>query len=99
PLTAPAGFDAPGIPLEGITQSVAAKAIRTVKSRVVAPRRATCENLEKARQAMSGPLGYKLADEEIWRATQHRDISRNARTFLWRTVHDAHRCGSFLANW
>jgi len=33
--------------------------------------------------------------ESIWRSIRSKDISRNIRVFLWKSLHDAHRNGSY----
>ncbi|EJD54843.1 hypothetical protein AURDEDRAFT_51969, partial [Auricularia subglabra TFB-10046 SS5] len=98
-LTAPAAFDLPGIPLANITQKIATQAIRSRKSEQTMPRTATRDNVQKTRERMKQILGHELSDEDIWKATQYPDFSKRARNFLWLLMHDAHRCGKFLANW
>ncbi|KAJ7481429.1 hypothetical protein B0H11DRAFT_2419616 [Mycena galericulata] len=32
---------------------------------------------------------------KIWKSIRHKDITRQIKNFLWKTVHDAHRIGKF----
>ncbi|KZV98490.1 hypothetical protein EXIGLDRAFT_807784, partial [Exidia glandulosa HHB12029] len=98
-MTAPAAFDAPGIPLASITQKLATRVIRKSKAIRTEPGTTTEENLDHAREALAPIVKYRMPDEKIWRSTQHRDFSKEVRTFLWRTGHGGHRCGPFLENW
>lgn len=98
-MTAPAAFDAPGIPLAAITQKLATRVIRKSKTIRTEPRTRTVENLERARNALAAILRYRLPDAKIWRALLHKDFSLEVRQFLWRVIHEGLRCGPFLANW
>ncbi|KZV98642.1 hypothetical protein EXIGLDRAFT_806933 [Exidia glandulosa HHB12029] len=98
-MTAPAAFDAPGIPLSSITQKLATRVIRQSKAIRTEPRTKTVENLERARNEMAPILKFRLPDVKIWRAQMHKDFSLEVRQFLWRVTHDGLRCGPFLANW
>lgn len=98
-MTAPAAFDAPGIPLAAITQKLATRVIRKSNAIRTDPRTKTVENLERARNEMAPIVKYRQPDVKIWRSLQCKDFSRAAKWFLWRVTHDGLRCGQFLANW
>ncbi|EJD49149.1 hypothetical protein AURDEDRAFT_59751 [Auricularia subglabra TFB-10046 SS5] len=40
--------------------------------------------------------GQTPTEEQIWRATRHRDISRNVRNFQWKGIHGAHKVGKYF---
>ena len=39
--------------------------------------------------------GKMPSEDQIWKAIQHKDFSRNTQYFLWMTTHDAYRVGKY----
>lgn len=51
--------------------------------------------LDKTRNAVAKVIGNRPVDARLWKATQHPDISRNIREFLWKVMHSAYRLGTW----
>ena len=82
-----------GAKLSSLNQATAYKILRALKMKDYSKRRQTQENLKVALQA---PQLITLKEQNIWVAIRHPDLHRNARAFLWMTIHDAYMVGS---NW
>ena len=86
-----------GAKLSKITQSLSYKAIRAQKmKREYKKRRRTELNVQEAKADATTLSGVEPSGESLWKAIRHKDISREARYFLWMTFHDAYMVGS---NW
>ena len=80
-----------------MTQSLAYKAIRSRKMKYEYKKRKRTElNVQVAKIEATTLLGAEPSEESLWKAIRHKDISREARYFLWMTFHDAYMVGS---NW
>ncbi|KAL1738774.1 hypothetical protein HDZ31DRAFT_50467, partial [Schizophyllum fasciatum] len=81
-----------GATLAGLTTKTAYAALMEAKKPGV--RKQTAPNLAKVKNALRGN-GRKtqVTDKQIWNSLKNRDIRRNVRQFLYKCMHDAHRCG------
>lgn len=86
-------FNLTGARIASLTQALAYAGIREKK--VPQPRPKTTAMITKIQAAMQSE-GYNTPTEPaIWRAIRHKDITRKISDFMWLTLHDAHRVGSF----
>ncbi|KAL1747373.1 hypothetical protein HDZ31DRAFT_31981 [Schizophyllum fasciatum] len=56
-------------------------------------RKQTAPNLQKVKQAVQEATKARVSDRQVWRSLGRKAISRNVRQFLYKMMHDAHRCG------
>ncbi|EJD39122.1 hypothetical protein AURDEDRAFT_24442, partial [Auricularia subglabra TFB-10046 SS5] len=59
-------------------------------------RRATTAGLLQVKQSLRRLNGSTPTEDQIWRATRNRDISRNVQNFLWKGIHGAHKVGAYF---
>ncbi|KAH9835736.1 uncharacterized protein C8Q71DRAFT_709054 [Rhodofomes roseus] len=88
-----ATFNMSGARLNALTQRVAYRSIRTRKN--IEDRRATLRNITRATEHIAGHTKIRPKAEEIWKSLRHKDIRRTISDFLWKTAHNAHKCGEF----
>ncbi|KAJ7843932.1 hypothetical protein B0H13DRAFT_2239252 [Mycena leptocephala] len=48
--------------------------------------------------AIKDTFSFYPKSPTIWKSIRHRDIGRNIRNFLWKSMHDAHRLGKWWLN-
>jgi ribonuclease HI len=92
----PPGLILSGAELHGMTQKILYKGIKHQKR--VEKRRTTSQNLEAIREAVSDNFAFNPEDSAIWQSIRNRDISRNIRDFLWKSVHGALKMGPYWDN-
>ncbi|TRM66514.1 hypothetical protein BD626DRAFT_451541 [Schizophyllum amplum] len=56
-------------------------------------RKQTRPNLEKVRKAIKTTRRGNVTDRQIWLSLRSKDMRRNVRQFMYKSMHDAHRCG------
>ncbi|EJD42138.1 hypothetical protein AURDEDRAFT_67864 [Auricularia subglabra TFB-10046 SS5] len=89
-------FDRPGMSLIGLRQREAAWAVREASKVSASPRKTTEKNISTIKADISSYCGYTPTTEQIWRGIRGNDMSRQARNFLWKAVHGAHKIGSYF---
>ncbi|KAF7367382.1 DNA polymerase epsilon catalytic subunit [Mycena sanguinolenta] len=87
-----------GAKLSEMTQSLAYKIIRQTTMdkdsyQDALDRNATRRNMEYARAAAEEANNEVPTEKDIWRATRHKDFSRNIRFFMWMLVHGGYKVG------
>ena len=60
----------------------------------------TSSNLDLIKEATSDLDGTRPTNERIWSAAikNRRDLSIGVRSFLWKLIHNAHKCGHYWSN-
>ncbi|PBK88648.1 hypothetical protein ARMGADRAFT_1054899 [Armillaria gallica] len=76
-----------------MTQAIAYKGI--VERRKVEVRHKTEINLDRIRVTVAEINGNEPDDASIWRAMRHKDMTRQARGFMWKSIHGAFKLGDF----
>ncbi|KAJ6540432.1 hypothetical protein B0H19DRAFT_1212976 [Mycena capillaripes] len=76
-----------------MTQSISYKGIKELNDPV--SRKATEENVKKIQEALKENFGNSPKPSAIWASIRQKDISRNVRNFLWKSMHSAHRLGKY----
>jgi hypothetical protein len=51
--------------------------------------------MDKIKNEVEDATGKMPSEDQIWKAIQHKDFSRNARYFLWMAAHNAYRVGTY----
>ncbi|KAJ7748895.1 hypothetical protein B0H16DRAFT_1319529 [Mycena metata] len=82
-----------GAKLSALTQGLAYRGIKALKQKV--NRKATDENVLSIQQAVKSTFKKTPTTKMIWKSIRNKDISRQVRNFLWKTLHGAHRVGKF----
>jgi hypothetical protein len=59
------------------------------------PRLSTVINLDITRHAVKKITGHLPTDATIWLSIRNKDITRTIRVFLWKLLHNAHKCGDY----
>ncbi|KAJ7860650.1 hypothetical protein B0H13DRAFT_2237362 [Mycena leptocephala] len=54
--------------------------------------------LDRTRYAVKAQCGKVPMDEDIWQSIRHKDIDRRVRNFLWRSMHQSYKCGTYWRN-
>ncbi|KIJ46208.1 hypothetical protein M422DRAFT_165400, partial [Sphaerobolus stellatus SS14] len=80
-----------GANLKHVTQASLTKAL--VLRKQTGPRLSTDIMLERTRIAIDEWTNKEPSDKKIWLSVRKKDISRGARNFLWRCLHDSYRLG------
>ncbi|KAH8071051.1 hypothetical protein BXZ70DRAFT_1003067 [Cristinia sonorae] len=83
-----------GAKLSAMTQKLAYRAIREIKEKKTQPRQSTERNIQRAKDDSRDLLGRIPTEEKLWVAIRHKDFSKEARYFLWMTMHDAYMVGA-----
>ncbi|KAH9833541.1 uncharacterized protein C8Q71DRAFT_823758 [Rhodofomes roseus] len=89
-------FTVSGVKLAALTQSLAYKGIRAKKDAPI--RRGRDRNLRDIQEHFKTTYNTRLSEQDIWKGVRHVDIRNQIKDFLWKTLHNAHRCGSFWLN-
>ncbi|KAJ6463824.1 hypothetical protein C8R47DRAFT_1057618 [Mycena vitilis] len=92
----PAPFQLRGAKLSTLTQADAYKAIKDLRDPVV--RKTTEEYVRCIQEAVKSLYKKSPTAASLWKSIRDRDISRQIRNFLWKTIHGAHRIGKFWLN-
>ncbi|KAJ7885462.1 hypothetical protein B0H13DRAFT_2235279 [Mycena leptocephala] len=82
----------PGAMLSSLTQSIAYKGIKEMREPV--SRKKTDEIVKGVQAAVKDAFSFHPKSPTIWKSIRHRDIGRNIRNFLWKSMHGAHRSGN-----
>ncbi|KAJ3820010.1 hypothetical protein F5880DRAFT_1488743 [Lentinula raphanica] len=99
-LDIPQTLNLTGMKLKSLTQSLAERAIKIKKMRKPAykkklERRATMCNIGRTQACIEERTGSIPSEALIWKSIRHKDIGRRVQFFLWMTVHDAYKVGSY----
>ncbi|KAJ6585852.1 hypothetical protein B0H19DRAFT_1321696 [Mycena capillaripes] len=92
-LAIPEEFRLRGAKLSTVTQAIAYAGIREQKERV--SRKTTDDNVNHIQTAVHEAFGYRPTTAQIWKSIRHKDIARQIRNFLWKTMHGAYRLGRY----
>ncbi len=90
-------FNYNGARLATLTQATAYKLIIRQNKNKIANRMRTMANLDLTRETIQKIDNCSPVNERIWHAimNNHRDLSINIRSFLWKLIHDTHKCGTY----
>ncbi|KAJ6469679.1 hypothetical protein DFH09DRAFT_955094 [Mycena vulgaris] len=92
-LSVPAGARMSGAKLSKMTQKYAYLKIRSLKE---TPARKTTESTIALVQAFEkSRVDHAPSPEIIWQSIRHKDITRQIKSWLWKSMHGAHRVGSY----
>ncbi|KAF9494932.1 hypothetical protein BDN71DRAFT_1392542 [Pleurotus eryngii] len=84
-----------GAKLSKITQSLAYKAIRERNLQTERyQRKRTADMVDTVQNHVEEALGEIPTEERIWKSIRNKDLSRQARYYLWMTAHDAYCIGT-----
>jgi ribonuclease HI len=86
----------PGARLSSLTQSIAYKGIKEMREPV--SRKKTDEIVKGVQVAVKDAFSFHPKTPTISKSIRHRDIGRNIRNFLWKSMHGAHRLGKWWLN-
>ena len=87
---------AQGVKLQTASQATLHRSILALRK--VETRPATVATLTAIQNANAPRLGLKPTHPLIWHSLRNKAISRNARTFIWKTIHSAYRVGKYWSN-
>ncbi|KAJ7222341.1 hypothetical protein GGX14DRAFT_352764, partial [Mycena pura] len=94
-MTLPPGMALPGLSLQGNRQRTFYQGIREEKTKKLAPRASTERNLKAIREAVCETFGKYVSDADIWASVNAKDFLPRPAQFLWKSVHNAHKIGSY----
>ncbi|KAI0822878.1 hypothetical protein BC628DRAFT_1411930 [Trametes gibbosa] len=83
-----------GAKLSKVTQKLAYKAIHIKKAAKVEERRRTKERVGQVIRDLKEDLNVHIAPETLWKSLGKEIISREARQWMWMTLHDAYMVGT-----
>ena len=92
-LNVPANFDLQGAKLESITQSIAYQGLTSTTT--LEYKRNTLALLDITRYALQETTNSLEHDAKIWAACRHPDLSKKIQSFIFKTLHNTYRIGSF----
>lgn len=58
----------------------------------------TDANIKAVQEAVKEEFSFHPKSPAIWKLIRHKDISRNIRNFLWKSLHGAHQIGKYWVN-
>ncbi|KAJ7131490.1 ribonuclease H-like protein [Mycena crocata] len=85
-----------GASLSKLTQARAYRGIKELRK--TARRKTTDANIKLVQDAIKNQYKRVPTAATIWKSLRHKDVTRQIRTFLWKSVHGAHRIGKFWEN-
>ncbi|KAJ6471761.1 hypothetical protein C8R47DRAFT_1054300 [Mycena vitilis] len=88
-------FDLRGAKLSKMTQALAYAGIKEQKKPV--SRKTSDNNVKQVILAVKQEFCIPTT-AQVWMSIRHRDFSRQVKDFLWKSLHSAHRLGSFWAH-
>ncbi|KAJ7212673.1 hypothetical protein GGX14DRAFT_534340 [Mycena pura] len=97
-LDIPAGTALVGIPLQGNRQNTFYRGIREVKTQKLKDRPSTINKLAIVKECIAILQGRIVTDEDIWCSLRNKDFQPRVIQFLWKSMHNAHRIGSYWKN-
>jgi hypothetical protein len=83
-----------GARLSSLTQKTAYQGVREIKMRTYEVRPRATISMERAQTEAEDAFGIVPTEEDVWKSMRHKDIKRDARHFLFRTMHDSYMVGS-----
>ncbi|KIM72046.1 hypothetical protein PILCRDRAFT_82226 [Piloderma croceum F 1598] len=89
-------FHLTGAQLSHVSQALVYKGICELSK--AQQRLATTINLDITRHAVQSMTGSLSTDATIWHSIQNKDITRIVRVFLWKILHNTHKCGDYWLN-
>jgi len=95
-LTYPPNKIPTGAKLAALTQAELYHHIK--KRKKVKLRERTRINVERTQACIEDHFQLKPSPKAIWISIRSRDISRNIRDYLWKTLHSAYKVGNFWDN-
>jgi ribonuclease HI len=95
-LNAPENFVHTGAKLATMTQASLYMGI--LEQKKSQERMGTIVNLDLTRWAIKDLSDKLPIDSAIWKSIRNKDITRKIREFLWKSMHNAHKCGKFWNN-
>ncbi|KAJ7741161.1 hypothetical protein DFH07DRAFT_751149, partial [Mycena maculata] len=82
-----------GAKLSTLTQALAYQGIRALQR---APTRLTTEaNVALTQDFLKDHSGHAPVPSKIWESIRHNNITSTIKSWLWKSVHGAHRIGSY----
>ncbi|KAJ7163036.1 hypothetical protein C8R46DRAFT_1164174 [Mycena filopes] len=82
-----------GAKLLTLTQTIAYVGIKELRGAV--SRKATDNNVKQIKAATQQTFNRIPTTPQIWKSLRDRDLTRQVKNFLWKSVHSAHRIGNF----
>ncbi|KAJ6611807.1 hypothetical protein B0H10DRAFT_1653032, partial [Mycena sp. CBHHK59/15] len=94
-LSLPPDMALPGLSLQGNRQKTFYRSIREEKIKKLTPQASTTKNLEAVRLAVYNTFDCRVIDTQIWRSMSVKDFLPRTAQFLWKSIHNAHRIGTY----
>ena len=95
-LTYPPNKIPTGAKLSALSQAELYNCVRRRKR--MKPRESTATNVERTQSDIEQHFQLRPSPKAIWKSIRSKDISRNIRDFLWKTMHNAYMVGKFWTN-
>ncbi|PPQ86477.1 hypothetical protein CVT26_011981, partial [Gymnopilus dilepis] len=89
-----ANFTQTGAKLACMTQSSLYKGIRLAKQ-PPGRRRSTQENMEATQEGVATISDRYPTPGEVWTSLRRKEFDKKTRTFLWKAMHEAYKCGKY----
>ncbi|KAJ7601415.1 hypothetical protein B0H17DRAFT_969783, partial [Mycena rosella] len=82
-----------GAKLSSLTQATAYAGIKELKASVT--RKASDNSVKQITIASQLNFNSLPSPAQVWKSIRHKDFTRQVRNLLWKSLHSAHRIGSF----
>ncbi|KAI0822699.1 hypothetical protein BC628DRAFT_1326742 [Trametes gibbosa] len=92
-LSIPDALRISGARLSVITQKLAYRVIRNLKEGKLTPRPAAAANIANIAEELRNACEYNVPEAAIWLSIRKKDVTREVRQFLWKTIHDGFMTG------
>ncbi|OSD02360.1 hypothetical protein PYCCODRAFT_396873 [Trametes coccinea BRFM310] len=83
-----------GARLSTITQALAYRAIRSKKELSASVRPSTQERIALIISDIEDEFGIQIAEAQLWKSLKKPTVSREARQWIWMTIHDGYMIGN-----
>ncbi|KAH9853637.1 hypothetical protein C2E23DRAFT_822108 [Lenzites betulinus] len=92
-LTIPEAYRVSGAKLAALSQKLVYRAIRNLKEEKLLPRPSAAVNVAIIVDELKDACGYEATDAAVWMSLRKKDVIREARQFMWKTIHDGFMTG------
>ncbi|KAM5538330.1 hypothetical protein V8D89_007932 [Ganoderma adspersum] len=93
-LTGPVEYRVSGAKMQVMSQKLAYRAVRLQKDNKTKTRARTQITLNKIKEGIAAAFRQSVPEGAIWKALRKKTVTREARQFMWRTIHDGYMVGT-----
>ncbi|KAI0772296.1 hypothetical protein BD413DRAFT_434860, partial [Trametes elegans] len=93
PIDIPPAFRVSGASLMSMSQKLAYHAVHSYRGAKLTQRPSATANVERVVEDIKAACNHSITDATVWTSLRKKDVVRECRHFLWKTLHDAYMVG------